>query len=146
MTGLLALATLAAVAAPFRCDVSSPTGRPVVGRPSFNYGNPRIAVALPPKATYVAVPDDEPGWAWVQSNGWIRTKVGWWRARGTLRVSGKRLDAPAPPLRADVGPLSSAPGGTFVPSLLFFPSVGCWKLTATAGGGRLVAVVRVVER
>jgi len=144
VTGALELAALAAVAA--ACHLSATSGRPVAGRPSFNYGNAKIAVALPPRATYAAVPDDEPGSAWVQSNGWIRAKVGWWHARGTVRVSGKRLDAPAPPLRADVGPLSSAPGGTFVPSLLYFPSAGCWRLTATAGGARLVAVVRVLKR
>ena len=144
MTGALELVALAAVAA--ACHVSATSGRPVAGRPSFNYGNAKIAVALPPQATFVAVPEGEAGWASVQSNGWIRTKVGWWRARGTVRVSGRRLDAAAPPLRADVGPLSSASGGTFVPSLLYFPSAGCWRLTATAGGARLVAVVRVVKR
>jgi hypothetical protein len=34
----------------------------------------------------------------------------------------------------------------FVPSLLYFPTTGCWKITATAGGARLDAVVRVVAR
>ena len=78
-------------------------------------------------------------------NGWIRTKVGWWRARGALRLRGRRLDAAAPPLRADVGTVTGVfPGRKFVPSLLYFPSPGCWRLTASAGGARLVAVIRVV--
>jgi hypothetical protein len=131
----------------FRCTVSRTTGHPVPGRPSFNVGNARIAVDLPSGATFVAVPETEPGGAFVQQDGWIRAKVGWWRARGTLRVGGRRLDAHAPPLRADVGPPSSTPSGlVFVPSLLYFPTIGCWRITATAGGARLAAVVRVVAK
>jgi len=36
--------------------------------------------------------------------------------------------------------------GTFYPSLLYFPSAGCWKLTARNGSARLDFVVRVVKR
>ncbi|HEU0336488.1 MAG TPA: hypothetical protein VFR43_08030 [Gaiellaceae bacterium] len=126
-----------------RCPVSKPTARP---RPHFNLGTSRIAVALPPHATFVAVPEGQPGGAFRQANGWIRTKVGWWAASGAPRVTGRRIDGPARPLRADVGPLSHAvPGGDFYPSYLFFPSGGCWRLTAVSGAARLAAVVRVVE-
>jgi hypothetical protein len=130
----------------FQCRVSSLSERPVPGRTSFNYGNARIAVALPPRATFVAVSETEPGGAWVQKDGWIRTKLGWWAARGKPHVVGRRLDRSARPLRADVGPLSSTSSGTFYPSLLYFSSPGCWKLTATAGTSRLDAVVRVVKK
>jgi hypothetical protein len=132
----------------FRCRVSSPTGRPVEGRPSFNFGNARIAVALPKRATFAAIPDGSPGGAnaFVQRDGWIRTKLGWWRASGKLRLSGRRLDASARPLRADVGPVSATSTGQFIPSLLYFPTVGCWKITATAAGARLEAVVRVLRK
>jgi hypothetical protein len=128
--------------------VSSPTAKPLPGRPAFNFGNARIAVDLPDRARFAAIPDGSPGGAnaFVQRDGWIRTKVGWWRARGTLRVSGRRLDASARRLRADVGPVSSASSGQFIPSLLYFPTVGCWKITATAGGARLDAVVRVLKK
>ena len=126
-----------------RCPVSTPTARP---RPHFNFGTSRIAVALPPRATFVAVPEGRPGAASRQANGWIRTKVGWWAASGAPRITGHRIDGPARPLRADVGPLSHAvPGGDFYPSYLFFSSGGCWRLTAVAGVARLAAVVRVVE-
>ncbi len=128
------------------CRVSSPTLRPVSDRPSFNFGNRAIAVALPRDATFVAVPEGEAGRSWTQRDGKIRTKVGWWRARGALRVSGRRLDGRAPSLRADVGPVSWTSSGSFIPSLLYFPTTGCWKITATAGGERLDAVVRVVKR
>ena len=130
--------------AAFRCQVSSPTAHP---HPYFDFGNTRIAVGLPPRATFVAVPDGKPGWAFVQRDGWIRTKIGWWTADGPPRVSGRRLDRPGRPLRDDMGPLSyGTPGGPFYPSLLYFPTTGCWRITATAGGARLVAVVRVVRR
>jgi len=117
----------------------------VPGRPSFNFGNARIAVDLPNGARFVAVPDGKPGWAFIQRNGWIRTKLGWFTARGTPHVSGRRVDRTGRPLRADIGPLSSAPGGAFYPSLLYFPSLGCWSITATAAGARLTAVVNVVR-
>ena len=130
------------------CQVSTPTGRPVPGRSSFNFGNARIAVALPPRATFAAIPDGSPGGAnaFIQHDGWIRTKLGWWTAHETPRVTGRRLDGTSRPLRADIGPLSGTLNGTFYPSNLYFSSFGCWRITATADGARLVAVVRVVRK
>jgi hypothetical protein len=127
------------------CRVSKTSSHPVPGRSSFNFGSARIAVGLPTGATFVAVPDGEAGWAFIQSNGWIRTKLGWFTASGTPNVTGRRIDRTDGRLRADVGPLSSGGGGTFYPSLLYFPSLGCWRITATAGGARLTAVVNVVR-
>lgn len=136
----------AAAAGP--CRVSDTSSHPVPGRPSFNFGNARIAVDLPPHGRFVAVPEGARGGATaiIQKDGWIRTKLGWFTARGTPRVTGRRVDGTGRGLRADVGPLSSAvPGGPFYPSLLYFPSLGCWRITATAGGARLDAVVNVVR-
>jgi hypothetical protein len=127
------------------CRVSKTSSHPVPGRRSFNFGSARIAVALPAGAIFVAVPDGRPGWAFIQSNGWIRAKLGWFTARGTPSVTGRRVDRTGRPLRADVGPLSYAPDGTFYPSLVFFPSLGCWRISATAGTARLTAIVNVVR-
>ena len=127
------------------CLVSNTSSHPVPGRPSFNLGNARIAVELPNGATFDAVPDGRRGWAFIQRNGWIRTKLGRFTARGMPRVSGRRVDQAGHALRADIGPLSSALGGTFYPSLLYFPSFGCWRITATAGGASLTAIVNVVR-
>ena len=129
------------------CPVSKTSSHPVPGRPSFNFGDKSIAVGLPDHARFVAVPDGSPrgGWAFIQRNGWIRAKLGWFTARGTPRVTGRRVDATGRQLRADVGPLSSASDGTFYPSLLYFPSFGCWRITATAGGARLTAIVSVTR-
>jgi hypothetical protein len=129
------------------CRVSKTSSHPVPGRPSFNVGNARIAVDLPDGATFVAVPDGSPhgGWAFIQKNGWIRTKLGWFSAHGAPRVTGRRADGTGRPLRADVGPLSSTSGGPFYPSLLYFPSFGCWRITATAGLAHLSAIVSVTR-
>jgi hypothetical protein len=130
-----------------RCPVSNTSSHPVQGRPSFNFGNTRIAVALPEGAKFVAVPEGSPrgGWAFIQRNGWIRTKLGWFTSRGTPRVTGRRVDGTGRGLHADVGSLSYSSSGTFYPSLLYFPSFGCWRITAAAGGARLSAIVMVTR-
>ncbi|MFL5954875.1 MAG: hypothetical protein ACJ76I_12300 [Gaiellaceae bacterium] len=130
-----------------RCGVSSTSSHPVPGRPSFNFGNARIAVDLPKGARFVAIPDGSPrgGSAFIQKDGWIRTKLGWFASRGTPRITGRRVEGTARPLRADVGPLSSTSNGTFYPSRIYFPSFGCWRITAAAGGARLTAIVEVTR-
>lgn len=130
-----------------RCPVSNTSSHPIQGRSSFNFGNARIAVALPGGARFVAVPDGSPrgAWAFVQRDGWIRTKLGWFTSRGIPRVTGRRVDGTGRGLRADVGSRSYTSSGAFYPSLLYFPSFGCWRITATAGGARLSAVVDVTR-
>lgn len=147
--GVAAVSTASALASPTapaaRCAVS--VTKPLPSQPSFNFGTVRLAVNLPKNATFVAVSEGKPGGAWLQRDGSIRTKVDWLNARGSLRLSGRRLDRSALPLRGNVGVESWALGvGAFFPSILLFPSVGCWKITATAGEARLDVVVRVVRR
>ena len=127
------------------CPTSRTSARPVSGRPSFNFGNARIAVSLPKGAKFVAVPDGTPGGAWIQKDGWIRTKVGWFSSHGRPGVNGRRVDGSSGRLRADVGPLSYSSAGKFYPSLLYFPSFGCWRITANAVGARLTALVVVTR-
>jgi hypothetical protein len=138
-------AALAGVRAAGSCRVSSTSSHPVPGRPAFNFGNARLALALPEDARFLAVPDGKPGVAFIQKDGWIRTKLGWFSAHGMPVVAGRRVEGTGRSLRADVGPLSSAPTGPFYPSLLYFPSLGCWRITATAGGARIEAIVNVVR-
>lgn len=127
------------------CPVSKTSLHPVPGRPSFNVGNARIAVALPEGARLVAVPDGRAGWASIQSNGWIRAKLGWFTSRGAPTIAGHRTDGVGRPVRASVGELSGTSAGTFYPSVLYFPSFGCWRITARAGNAHLTATVDVVR-
>lgn len=68
-------------------------------------------------------------------------KVIWIRPRGTqLKVSGRRLDAKAPPLK--VGIPCCYPTG-FQVSGTRFPTEGCWEVRARAGASQLRFVTRV---
>jgi hypothetical protein len=73
------------------------------------------------------------------SDGW---KLGWWRAvSGDLRITGRRLDAAAPPLRSTVSRGYGDIG--FQSSGVYFPTAGCWEVTGTAGTARLTFVTLV---
>jgi hypothetical protein len=70
---------------------------------------------------------------------WI--KVGWFRPKGTeLIISGQRLDGNAPPLEAEVPCCYPT---RFQTSGLYFPTEGCWKVTAKAADSELSFIVWV---
>jgi hypothetical protein len=76
-------------------------------------------------------------------------KIAWWREKGSafgkLRVTGKRLDAEAPPLTAHI-PSGYANTRGFQASGLYFPTPGCWQVVARVGlTQRYVFVVNVVQ-
>jgi len=84
----------------------------------------------------------------VRSDGSIRQKFVWWRRvvdqttttdtdgvvtaestyAGSLRITGRRLDADAPPATA-----TTRHEGVHVGSTITFPTGGCWEITGTAG-------------
>jgi hypothetical protein len=80
----------------------------------------------------------------VEPDGSIRIKAGWWKGYpGKLTVTGRRLDAPAPPLRcsintdykdSDFGPLAS---------YYWFPTEGYWEITGTLNDKPLTFVIQV---
>jgi hypothetical protein len=85
-------------------------------------------------------------WWWEQKDDPLLSteegiKLGWFRPAGeSLEISGRRIDANAPALEADV------PAGyptRFQASGIYFPSEGCWEVTAKAGESRLAFVVWV---
>jgi hypothetical protein len=115
---------------------------------SFNYGNARIRVEIYwPHGRLIA--GRLPGggvMATVNPDGSIYTKVGWWRGvPGNLVIKGRRLDAHAPPLRADVPPTESYGKTGFIPSGLTFPTVGCWRVVGTQGAANLTFVVKITK-
>jgi len=58
-------------------------------------------------------------------------------------MHGKRLDAPAPPLRAII-PEGYGDTG-FQATGLIFPTEGCWEVTGEVGDTRVTFVTRVVK-
>ena len=83
---------------------------------------------------------------WVAKNSWQAgsdgNKVIWIRPAGTkLVITGRRLDAQAPPPRAT--PDRGYPGG-FTVTFLYFPTSGCWEVIAKAGSKELRFVIEVL--
>lgn len=137
-----------------RCPVTLPSriGPKGVSPDDFfgwgaSYGNGRLWVGgLWPRGVIDAGPD------FVEKDGAVRMKFGWWRAvAGALTITGRRLDAPAAPARADVSEDQPAPGAQpsgrgFVPSAVHFPTEGCWEVTGKVGVTALTFVTFVVKR
>ena len=150
VTELLVHARSAPDATSRRCPVTVPTETVPpdagFGPAAFNYGNKQLRAHLSwPRGTLTAgtLPDGG-AMATVNRNGSIRLKIGWWRGlRHMLMISGYRLDAPAPPLAADIPNGYGATG--FQPVALIFPSVGCWRVDGRLGPARLSFVVRVTK-
>ena len=102
--------------------------------PSPNHhGNGQLWTVLPTNGIL-----DYPGF--LQPEGWLDVKFPWWRAvTGALRITGKRLDAAAPPLAAEI-PAGYGPTG-FQASGVLFPTRGCWEVTGHSDGATLTFVV-----
>jgi hypothetical protein len=100
------------------------------------YGNGQLWTVLWPHGVFDARRRD------LTADGSISTKLPWWRGvRGALTITGRRLDKPAPGLRADI---TSGYGLTgFQSTGITFSTVGCWEVTGAAGDARLSFVMRV---
>jgi hypothetical protein len=80
-----------------------------------------------------------------ETDGSVSMKFGWWRAaNGRLAITGRRLDAAAPPLRADVPDGYGDTG--FQATGVTFPTEGCWQVTGRAGGSTLTFVTLVIKK
>ena len=129
-----------------RCPVTLPdhTG-PSGARQAFfgwgaSYGNGELWVGgLWPHGVIAAGP------GFVDRHGRVGMKFGWWRkVPGRLHIIGRRLDAPAPRLLANV---PSGYGSTgFQSSGLVFHTEGCWEVTGTVGQTSLSFVTFVIKK
>ena len=129
------------------CPVTSPSsvGPPGVSPSLFfgwgaSHGNGKLWVGgLWPGGVIAAGPD------FVTEDGAVGMKFGWWRAvAGTLRITGRRLDRAAPPLRAEVPDGYGETG--FQATGVYFPTEGCWEVTGEVGTTSLTFVTFVVKR
>ena len=108
------------------------------------------AVQNPPSFGYYFLNEDRSIWAsawWTESKeyplraGEGGNKVGWFRPAGAeLKITGRRLDAQAPPLEAHVPCCYPT---QFQATGLTFPTEGCWEVTAKAADSTLTFVVQV---
>ena len=108
------------------------------------------AVLDPPAYSNYFVNEDRSIWAsasWATekeyelnvSKEWI--KIGWFRPAGAeIIVTGQRLDGEAPPLEFEAACCYPT---RFQASGVYFPTEGCWKVTAKAADKELSFVVRI---
>jgi hypothetical protein len=139
--------------APFHCPATIANGLapPGESRNVSDFGNGRLWTLLPVDGKLVITTTRPPPPGTVlgelHRDGSLATKFPWWGAGSVarhLRISGKRLDSPAKPLRASVASgLTRAPH--FWASMITFATQGCWKVVATARTEKLTFVVQVVR-
>jgi hypothetical protein len=81
----------------------------------------------------------------VTADGAVDMKFGWWRGvPGRLRITGRRLDGAAPPVRASI-PDGYGDRG-FQSTGVTFPAPGCWEVTGSVDASTLTFVTFVVKR
>jgi hypothetical protein len=140
---------------PKTCPISKPPVRPFVppspypaktSPDSFWFGTVKLWTSLPADGTWRGLPHYTP------SDPTFRQKLFFWRQGYSLRselshltVTGRRLDASAPPLAAD-----EANAGwqddkehPFMVTGVNFPTLGCWEVTGDYHGDKLTFVVWV---
>ena len=128
------------------CAVTTPNGIVAGGgeEDPNSYGNRQVSVGpfgLWPDGTVVFKPG---GAGFLTQDGSLGMKFGWRRGvPGQLRIEGRRLDSPAPPLRGEVPSGYGALG--FQASYVVFPTPGCWEVTGRVGGESVTFVTMVVK-
>jgi hypothetical protein len=102
------------------------------------YGNGSLWVgALWPHGVVIITPDN------VDPNGRLEMKFGWYRlTSGLLTITGRRLDAPAPPAS---GVASGYGLIGFNASGVVFPTEGCWQVTGRVARVTLTFVTFVIK-
>lgn len=124
---------------PIDCAATRPNGKSPPGeRSRLSHGNGKLWVELWPRG-HVRASKDEVG-----PNGSIAMKFPWTRGvRGELEITGRRLDAEAPPVRAEIPEGYGSIG--FQASGIIFPTQGCWEITGRVGNVSLSFVTKVTK-
>jgi hypothetical protein len=128
------------------CAVTAPNGIVASGgeEDPNSYGNWQVSVGpfgLWPDGTVIFKPG---GAGFLTRGGSLGMKFGWIRGvPGHLQIEGRRLDAPASPLRAEVPNGYGARG--FQATYVIFPTPGCWEVTGRVGDASVTFVTMVVK-
>ena len=128
----------------FSCPVTSPNGSPPpgeTGESQYFLGNGELWTTLWPDGKILMEQHN------VEPDGSFSMKWGFVRGDGVvgpLTVEGRRLDAEAQPLRAEI---PDGYGDTGLQILaLIFPTTGCWEVTGSVGDASLTFVTEVVYK
>jgi hypothetical protein len=110
----------------------------------FWFGTDELWTMLPRNGAWIGLPRYSP------NDPSFRQKMSWWRQgydmrsepSPKLKVTGRRLDAPAFPLRADrASNVSSSPA--YIMTGVNLSSLGCWEITGHYDGHEVTFVVWV---
>ena len=133
------------------CPVTLPNGSTPPGErhSSNHHGNGKLWTGLFPNGL-IEFGSGRPGF--IRDDGVLSMKFPWWlgeNVRGSFKITGRRLDGDVPPAFGDSvdGHVESG----FIPSMVFFPTEGCWEITGSVGDATLsfvqfVLVVRQDDR
>jgi hypothetical protein len=130
---------------------------------SFWFGNEKLWTSLLMEGTWKGLPlwsaaeqaeneDDR----YRPTASAFRNKLFWWHegydwrteSVPNLKVIGRRLDAPAPPLTTDEHANNGWTNDSHHPFMvagIFLPTLGCWEITGDYNGDRLTFVVLVTQ-
>jgi hypothetical protein len=121
------------------------------------HGNGELWTGLSRDGTFTVAPESAPEYLGpageiavdgaVLPDGSVGIKAPWWRGpgvRGRIRLRARRLDARAPRVDRTVPPSGYGLTG-FQAMGLELPTIGCWKVTGSAGKASLTFVT-LVER
>ena len=147
ISSLMSVASTAEVSSKFQsCPVTKPNGKIAPGQTRETMGSQwngkrDIWTLLSPDGTVIFGPGRA---GTVEGDGSMSIKCPWWKgpATGRLSITGRRLDAPAPPLRASI---PDGYGAQFQATALIFPTEGCWEVTGKAGEASLTFITRVIR-
>ena len=125
---------------PNTCPITLQNGETPPGerRSPDHHGNGALWTVLPADGKIWAAPN------YILPDGSTDIKFPWWRGiHGALNITGRRLDMPAPPLRADIPEGYGLSG--FQASGVIFPTEGCWEVTGRVSNVSLIFVTLVVK-
>ena len=122
---------------PRGCPVTRAEWRPPPGQQEG-----RLWIAFGPTGGIYRVPPEN-----VAPDGSLGVKIAWQRGpgvRGRVSIEARRLDDRAPPVRRRISARGYGLTGLQA-SGIAFPTPGCWRVTASAGGARLTFVLLVLK-